>query len=249
MSVHPKLGVHAPRHRGRNHFWVEANRIVRTPNINYLNAWGCASVVAALALGYVQEVRDLVIVLINYELGKKLVIPYTTRFDEHYMYRVVRKLRRISYDSGLFMTLTIDPKRYQSYDRAITALVKSWNKLLVNIKKRYPLFAGYVRVIENQKSGNPHLHVMCFGVPYIAVDWIKELWDEHYNAGSIVNIKEIEDCQGAVRYLLKYFTKSFSQADDSESTTASNIQALLWATGRRQWSVSRSLISLTTAAD
>jgi len=59
---------------------------------------------------------------------------------------------------------------------------KGFNKMITAVRKRYPNFKGYVRVVEFQENGNPHIHVLLFGVDFIPVEWMRELWEKALSA-------------------------------------------------------------------
>ncbi|MEM3859173.1 MAG: hypothetical protein QW478_07160, partial [Candidatus Micrarchaeaceae archaeon] len=105
---------------------------------------------------------------------------------------------------------------------------------------------GAVRVVETQESGNPHLHVLLLGqINFIPAEWLRELWEKHYGLGTFVNVKQIENTKGAIRYLLKYLVKNLMR-DPYDSIQINQTQALLWADNRRQYAVSKALLYLIT---
>ncbi|MDT7906377.1 MAG: protein rep [Sulfolobales archaeon] len=163
--------------------FLEANRVVRRPSI-YDNAWGSADEVEAYAKRYKEDVTNKTLVLINHEHQKIEYLPYKTRFDDEYAKRIARKWKKVGYTEGIFLTLTLNPNRFSSLHQAYTGMIEGWNKIVTAIRKRYPNFIGYVRVVEFQKSGNPHLHIMLFGVDFVPVEWIRELWENHYGFGN-----------------------------------------------------------------
>ena len=229
----------------RHHLFLEANKLVKKPSIvGYDNAWGVGDAVEALAIGYLLDVGDKVLVIINHQKKDIKYLPYLTRFDHDYGKRIARKWKKIGYREGIFLTLTLDPKRFSSLAQAYGALLWGWNKISTAIRKKFPGFQGYARVVETQESGNPHLHVLVYGVDFIAIEWIRKLWEERYQLGTQINVKKIENDKGAIRYLLKYLLKAFSGNTDDTIAKADRQKALLWAVNSRGWSVSGSLISL-----
>jgi len=230
---------------GRHRLFLEANRVVRRPSIfGYDDAWGCGSEVLALALEYIRDVKNKTLVFINHEHKKVKYLPYRTRFDSEYAKRIARKWKKITYTEGIFLTLTLNPNRFSSFYQAYTGMIEGWNKIVTAIRKRYPNFIGYARVVEFQESGNPHLHIMLFGVDFVPVEWIRELWENHYGLGTQINVKRITNDKGAIRYLLKYLLKSFTGNDIETENKALKQKALLWAVNSKGWAVSKSLISL-----
>ena len=239
---------HSPsdkRYARRHHLFLFANEVVKKPSIlGYDNAWGSRETVTALAKGYVQDIKGKTLVLINHQKKDIKFLPYLTRFDYDYAKRVARKWKKIGYREGIFLTLTLDPKRFSSFEQAYGALLWGWNKISTAMRKKFPQIKGYARVVELQESGNPHLHVLIFGADFIAIEWIRKLWEEKYQLGVQIKVKEIQNDKGAIRYLLKYLLKAFAGKTLDEKDRAFGQKALLWAVNSRGWAVSGSLISL-----
>jgi len=228
----------------RHHLFLEANKAVRKPSIlGYENAWGSMDEVEAYAVGYLIDIKNKVLILLNHEKKEKKCLPYLTRFDWDYAKRVARKWKKIGHREGIFLTLTLDPKRFSSLAQAYGALLWGWNKISSAMRKKFP-GVEFARVVEFQESGNPHLHVLVFGVNFIAIEWIRKLWEERYRLGEQINVKKIENEKGAIRYLLKYLLKAFAGNTDDTIAKANRQKALLWALNSRGWAVSGSLISL-----
>jgi hypothetical protein len=229
----------------RHELFLKANRLTRKPSLfGYENAWGCAEDVLVYAEQYVQDVKSKTIVLVNFEEQKIMYLPYRTRFDDDYGKRIARKWKKIGFTVGIFITLTLNPRLFSSLYEAYTSLIKGLNKMITAIRKRYPNFKGYARVVEFQESGNPHIHILLFGVDFIPIEWIRELWEERYQLGTQINVKRIENQKGAIRYLIKYLLKAFRGKSNEEVQKANMQKALLWALNSRGWAISKALFSL-----
>jgi len=239
---------HSPpdkRYAKRHRLFLEANKLVKKPSLfGYEDAWGAMDNVTALARGYVQDIKGKTLVLINHQKKDIKYLPYLTRFDYDYAKRIARKWKRIGYREGIFLTLTLDPKRFCSFEQAYRAMIKGWNKISTAMRKKFPQFKGYARVSELQESGNPHLHALLFGVDFIAVEWIRQLWEETYKLGNQINVKKIENDKGAIRYLLKYLLKAFAGNNEDTIQRAFSQKAMFWAVNSRGWAVSGALVSL-----
>jgi len=236
--------VNDKRYAKRHRLFLEANEFVKKPSFfGYEGAWGCMDVVTSLAKGYVQDIKGKTLVLINHQKKDIKFLPYLTRFDYDYAKRVARKWKKIGHREGIFLTLTLDPKRFSSLEQAYGALLWGWNKISTAMRKKFPEIE-FARVVEFQESGNPHLHVLVFGVNFIAIEWIRKLWEEKYELGTQINVKKIENEKGAIRYLLKYLLKAFAGNTEDTVQKAFSQKALLWALNSRGWAVSGSLISL-----
>jgi hypothetical protein len=235
---------HDKRYEKRHRLFLEANKVVKKPSIlGYQNAWGSMDEVEALALGYLIDIKNKVLILLNHQKKEKKCLPYLTRFDWDYAKRVARKWKKIGHREGIFLTLTLDPKRFSSLAQAYGSLLWGWNKIASAMRRKFPQIE-FARVVEFQESGNPHLHVLVFGVNFIAIEWIRKLWEEKYELGTQINVKKIENEKGAIRYLLKYLLKAFTGKTPDENDKALKQKALLWALNSRGWAVSGNLISL-----
>lgn len=104
------------------------------------------------------------------------------------------------------LTLTLDPKRCSAEESAVY-IKQCWNKFRVYLERlakaegRPPI--KYIQVMEFQKSGYAHLHILINH--YIPHDWIKEAW-QSIGGGRIVDIRPV-DIRRIPNYLSKYLTK------------------------------------------
>jgi hypothetical protein len=105
------------------------------------------------------------------------------------------KLRR-------FATLTLDPSQIPASQRSDRYIRECWRKMRVVLARRYGATLHFVAVLEFQKSGMAHLHVL-FGV-YIPQAWLSEAWHS-IGGGRIVDIRHV-DVQHVAGYLAKYLT-------------------------------------------
>jgi hypothetical protein len=71
---------------------------------------------------------------------------------------------------------------------------------------------------EPQKRGAPHYHLLVFGVPYIAYQWVGEVWAAitKGNAATCSRVERVRSWRGAMSYASKYLGKSL---DGGEFTT------------------------------
>jgi hypothetical protein len=238
------------RYDRRHRLFLKANALTKKPNkpslfgSGYENAWGVGDTIEALAKGYLLDIEDKVLVIINHVDKEIKYLPYKTRFDADYGKRIARRLSKIGYPNGVFFTGTLNPRQFSNLNEAYESLMDGLNKFLSAIRKRYPNYKGNVRVIEFQANGNPHVHMLIFGVDFIPVEWLRELWEDKYQLGTQINVKRIDNPKGAIRYLLKYLLKTFSGESSEEVKKAFRQKALLWALNSRGWAVSKSLFSL-----
>lgn len=100
-----------------------------------------------------------------------------------------------------FLTLTLDQTKIQG--SSFEHLRVAFNRLRARLHKRYGQAASYIAVVELQKNGTPHLHVMLDR--YIEQAWVKHVWEE-IGGGFMVDIRYV-DVHRAARYVSKYMTK------------------------------------------
>lgn len=255
--------------RGVNKYLSSARRVVQNKYEDWLNENEWKEVIKDNALLYIEDNKDKWVQLVRSDVIKDieelLLVKCKTRFDVSYTERTYARIMQLKpfFESHkcLFMTLTVDPKRFNSLAEAIDALIKGWNKLLSCLKRKFGRKFPFIAVIEFQKSGNPHLHILIGSDVWIDVNWLRNLWENKYKIGTFVNVKFID--KGRVNkvkvdnksgksvwdYILKYTVKAISQAceyvqgNSSYEKSFSHL-AYLWALGRRGFRMSRDLVSL-----
>jgi hypothetical protein len=100
-----------------------------------------------------------------------------------------------------FLTLTLDPKKIEG--DPVRYLNAAFDKLRVYLKRQCGVAPQYIRVLEFQKSGNPHFHILIDR--YIDLEWIRKAWVA-VGGGFMVDIRLV-DVHRVSRYLSKYLTK------------------------------------------
>lgn len=118
--------------------------------------------------------------------------------------RYKHRIREVAEELKLrrFLTLTIDPKKLNNQD-PVPYLRDCWSKFRVYLKREFGVAPKYICVLEFQKNGNPHLHVLVDR--FIDQKWIKETW-QSVGGGEHVDIRLV-DLHRVSRYLSKYLTK------------------------------------------
>jgi hypothetical protein len=76
-------------------------------------------------------------------------------------------------------------------------------KLRVYFKRDFGVAPQYIRVLEFQKNGNPHFHILIDR--YIDLEWVRKAWVA-VGGGFMVDIRLV-DVHRVSRYLSKYLTK------------------------------------------
>lgn len=100
-----------------------------------------------------------------------LCLPYRTRFNDEG--RINKQWSLLDgmiskagewYETGAFTTLTTDPAHFDSLWEAIANINENFNRLMswLQTDSRLGYRPDYVKVLEFQESGNPHLHVVFF---------------------------------------------------------------------------------------
>lgn len=88
---------------------------------------------------------------------------------------------------------------------------KNFNKLITMVRKHYGKDFHYLLVMEPQRDGFPHYHVLMAGeaiVPKSIYGFISDLWFKKYCMGFVwVSASKFENPSHAVRYITKYLTK------------------------------------------
>jgi hypothetical protein len=142
-----------------------------------------------------------------------------------------------------FLSFTVDPNRFFHLHAEFEALNKGWHKIASWLRKRYGKFF-YVRVLELQKSGRPHLHVLAVLPDWIDYGKMQELWDKKYDIGIECKFKSIEQDKqvNGLSYILKYVSKTMTNLKDSTENVYS---ALLFASNKRLFSIGDARTALT----
>jgi len=115
--------------------------------------------------------------------------------------RAKRNLRRLINvnigASGKFVTLTFRDN-VTDLDYANNELKKFFKRLSYHLGVK----VAYAYVIEFQKRGAIHYHVIMFNVPYIACNELKDIWGHGY-----IKINRIDNVDNVGAYVVKYMSK------------------------------------------
>jgi len=111
---------------------------------------------------------------------------------------------------------------------------KGWATLRSWLQKRYGPF-GFLKILEGQKTGLPHLHVLIQGFPHVPNAELGEIWQKY--GGGYVYVKQVAKNLNAVNYVLKYVNKTILGKNPVYA-------ALLFASNKRIFSMSQSLMRI-----
>ncbi|ACO54896.1 ORF1 [Halorubrum pleomorphic virus 1] len=206
---------------------------------------------------YLESIHDRRLMLENVDNpDMKLTMPYHTRFNDDRRkaeqwarYNSAWEAADDKYSSGVMVTLTTDPKRYDSIGEMLDGLMDAWQNLHETLNQRYleGTRLDFIRALEfggSEKSnhiGLPHLHVCVFGVPYIDHRWLKHYWSSKH--AEIVHIhgmnKRGNDSwimtsgthagKSVAGYLGKYLSKTFERIADDPDELREHYQS--WSEG------------------
>jgi len=219
--------------RGRNKYWIQAHTITKETfwadneyEDRYFYRRQGVKEISELANIYHKTVKAKTIWLRGLDSqGNRyhMFLPYTNRFDIEYMKNQVVKIRKAFkglelHGSILFLTLTIDPKRYPSLYDGHKNIQRKVNHLLTVLRKKYPHVFRYVKVAEIQTANtfNVHYHIAMSVRSTAGMDWnvrdfdgsydkndnlrkfVKELWDYdkglwHIGTAEMELVEEIHD--------------------------------------------------------
>lgn len=123
---------------------------------------------------YLSRINDMRIILQAQDAGVEpeyLSLPYRTRFNDEgrvkkqwaVMDSMIEKAGEW-YETAVFGTLTTKPSHFDSEWEAIAQINSSFNNLMswLQTDSRLGYRPDYLKVLEFQDSGNPHLHVIFF---------------------------------------------------------------------------------------
>jgi len=151
-------------------------------------------------------VHGRVVMFINEELKKAKVLPrewltrYSVQGRRFIRSKLYRKYREYIFQPGTFLTLTYDPKIMgKAYMwKHLGEHRREFLKELWKHRRRVP----YIWVVEEHKSGCPHLHIVFPGTTWLIH---KHLLDHLWRWG-MTNVKATQQGRG-INYILKYVGK------------------------------------------
>jgi hypothetical protein len=125
------------------------------------------------------------------------------------------------YDAGTFLTLTVDPKRFEGHTDAVEALYDGKSRLMswLSTESRLGYTPVNLTVLEFMGNGLPHLHVCMFGVTSSELPSHGELtayWDERRDVGEQVHVGDIRRRERSDAWLLR----SVLEGDDADISLA-----------------------------
>lgn len=123
---------------------------------------------------YVERIDDLRIVLESVDSQTKpeyLSLPYRTRFNDEgrvkKQFSVLNKSLEAAakeHETACFVTLTTEPKHFDNLYESIAEINTNWNRFMswLSTDSRLGYRPEFLKILEFQESGNPHLHAIIF---------------------------------------------------------------------------------------
>jgi hypothetical protein len=118
--------------------------------------------------------------------------------------RYAIQIRKAAQRLGLktLLTLTLDPSKLHG-EESTKYINEVFADFRVYLRRKLGYAPVYIRVLEYQKNGNAHLHILLSC--YLEQAWISETWSA-LGGGRIVDIRRV-DMHRVSHYLSKYLTK------------------------------------------
>src|SRR5215813_9113760 len=120
-----------------------------------------------------------------------------------------------------FLTLTLDPKVSPGPDESVEYIRECFNKFRTYMKRKLGSGVQYIAVVELQKSGMAHLHVLVDR--FLQKAWLDEAW--RAVGGGFTWIK-YTDVQRVSAYISKYLTKDLFTAVPSKKKRISTSRGI-----------------------
>jgi hypothetical protein len=102
------------------------------------------------------------------------------------------------------LCVTLDPSKVGAANK-FRYIWSVWAKFRVYLVRLLGVSLTYIAVLELQRNGMPHLHVLISD--YLEHAWVSATW-EKLGGGSIVWLQKVDDAKRQSRYLAKYLAKN-----------------------------------------
>lgn len=141
--------------------------------------------------------------------SRYLLLPYLTRYNDRdkatstqRRYRTALERASDRFDVASVVSLTVDPDRFESHSEATEAIQGAVGRLMSCLSTEYRLGSrpDSVKVVDFQRNGLPHYHIVLFGVrtvegetasgeATISTAEVREYWDETADIGREVDVR------------------------------------------------------------
>jgi hypothetical protein len=155
---------------------------------------------------YREDISDKVSVFENRVFDRFLIIYCSNRFNSVYDAKPTRERFRTALDRateefrrGVVLSLTVNPDWFESHSEATHGIAEAKNNLLNRLKYQLGISPAQISVLDFQRNGLPHYHIVLFGVdvvdeeqnqtgePTVSESQIRGYWSE-YEAGEQVDV-------------------------------------------------------------
>jgi len=148
--------------------------------------------------------------------------------------KVKKGIIRAATENGLTRMLTLTLPGYDFKLKGKESreyLFKVWSKFRIYLKRKYGTSIKYIWIVELQKRGVYHLHVLVDR--FIEFEWIKKAWVS-LGGGSFVNIKFV-DIHRVASYLSKYMTKDMLTIEGRRYGTSKGLVLFVKSASQIVW--------------
>lgn len=119
--------------------------------------------------------------------------------------RIKRKAREGK--PNVFLTLTVNPARYETFDAAARDLKNAWVNLRRAMERDHEVRRPpFIAIFEKTKAGWPHLHIL-MRCKFIDQKWYSETMRRLIGA-HIVDVRWIDNVGRVAAYVAKYISKA-----------------------------------------
>lgn len=160
---------------------------------------------------YLERINDLRLVLQAQDPNESpeyITLPYKTRFNDegriNKQWSIMSRSLELAggeWENAALLTLTTDPKKFDSLHGMWTSINESWNRFMswVSTDSRLGYRPEYVKVLEATEKGYPHIHAIVFleedSTRYDGMPWledkqaISEYWAKYQ--GEVVDVQPL----------------------------------------------------------
>jgi hypothetical protein len=120
-----------------------------------------------------------------------------------------RRIKRAAREGApsTFLTLTVNPARYATYDEAARDLKTAWVNLRRRMQKSFAMDRPpFIAIFEGTKRGWPHLHIL-MRCRYIPQRWFSQQMADLIGA-PICDVRFIDNVGRVAAYVAKYISKA-----------------------------------------
>lgn len=120
-----------------------------------------------------------------------------------------RRIKRAAREGrpNTFLTLTVNPTRYETPDAAAADLKNAWVNLRRAMQRSFGIDRPpFIAIFEQTKKGWPHLHIL-MRCRFISQKWYSDTMNRLIGA-PIVDVRFIQDAGRVATYVAKYISKA-----------------------------------------